>query len=120
MLPDAPSSRSVRAAEKPASPPPTIRKSVSDTFELRLALLGEGREALLRVGGLEQAGDPLALARERLGDRLLDPRVGRELDLADRRRRAAGERLGVRARALCGLGGREEAVEDPEPVRLAG
>ena len=78
----------------PASPPPTIRNSISrsGTFELRLALLGERREALLRVGGLEQPRDALALARERVGDRHLDARVGRELDLADRDGRAAGQR----------------------------
>src|SRR4051794_2565441 len=109
MEPEAPSSRSVDAAEKPASPPPMIRKS--GTPELRLALLGERREALARVGGLEQAGDALALAGERLGDRLLDPRVGRELDLADRRRRAVGQRLGVVARVLGQFLGRVEAVQ---------
>src|SRR3954451_22334242 len=115
--PEAPSSRSVLAAEKPASPPPTIRNSTSDTLELRLALLGERGEALARDGGLEQAGDALALTRERLGDRLLDPRVGRELDLADRRRGAVGERLGVGARVLGELLGRVEAVQDPKRVR---
>src|SRR4051812_534853 len=118
--PSAPSSRSVRAAENPASPPPMIRKSTSGTFELRFAFLAEGREPLGRVGRLEQAGDALPLAGQCVGDRLLDARVGRELDLADRDRGAGGERLGVRARALGDLRSREQPVEDPEAVRLAG
>src|SRR3954453_1470469 len=118
--PSAPSSRSVRAAEKPASPPPTMTKSYSDTLELGLSLLREGGEALGRVGGVEQPGDALALARQRVADRQLDPRVGRRLDLGDRGGRAAGQRLGVGAGLLRRLGRREQAVEDAEAVRLAG
>src|SRR4051794_39809545 len=118
--PSAPSSRSVRAAEKPASPPPTIRKSTSrsGTFELRLALLGEGGEALGRVRGLEQAGDALALAGERAGDRHLAAGVGGELDLTDRHCGAAGELGRIVARTVRGLGRGEEAVEDAQAVRL--
>src|SRR5689334_8417507 len=118
--PSAPSSRSVRAAENPASPPPMMTNSYSDTFELRLAFFGERREALGGVLGLEQPRDPLALAGQGVGDRHLDAGVGRGLDLPDRHRGAGGQRVGVGARLLGRLRSREQAVQDAQPVRLAG
>src|SRR5690349_18760361 len=91
--PSAPSSRSVRAAENPASPPPMMRKSISrsDTFELRLALFLERGEALRGVLGVEQAADAVPLARQRVRDGQLHPRVGGQLDLADGGGRTGGE-----------------------------
>src|SRR6478735_12229910 len=118
--PSAPSSRSVRAAENPASPPPMMRNSISrsGTFELRLAFFLERGEALGRVCGVEQPSDAVTLARQRLADWLLDARVGGELDLADRRGGAAGQGLGVRAGLVRCLLRREQAVEVAQPVRL--
>src|SRR4051794_12466556 len=113
----APSSRSVLAALWPAAPPPTI--TYSGTCELRLALLRERAKSLARVRRLEQLRDPGALARQPLGERLVDALVRGELDLADRGRRAGRQRVRVRARALGGLVRREQAVEDAEPVCLA-
>src|SRR5690349_20947601 len=102
MVPSAPSSRSVRAAENPASPPPTIRKStaLSGTFELRLSLLGERAQALLRVLGGEQLLNSVAFARERVRDRHLDACIRRQLDLADRRRCTACEPVRIFERLL--------------------
>src|SRR3954447_9858693 len=108
MLPCAPSSRSVCAAENPASPPPTIRKSTarSDTFEFRLAFFGKRAQAFLGVSGPEQLLDAGPLAGQRVGDRHLDARVRGQLDLADRRGGAGGEAVGVLERLLGDVGGR--------------
>src|SRR6476660_7116641 len=120
MDPAAPSSRRVRAAENPASPPPTIRKSTSrsDTFELRLSLLGECAQALLGVLRPEQLLDARPLAGERVGDRHLHARVGRELDLADRGGGPAGEAVRVLERLLRDVSRGVEPVEDAEVVCL--
>src|SRR5689334_16041210 len=96
----APSSRSVLAALWPAGPPPTI--TYSGTCELRLALLRERAQAFRGVRRLEQPRDPGPLARQALGQRQVDPFVGGELDLADRRGRARRQRVRIGTRAVGG------------------
>src|SRR3954452_7329820 len=98
--PSTPASRRVCAQEKPAAPPPTMRKSTerSGTGELRLPFLRERAEALARVRGLEQLRDPLALAGQAVGDLPVDAGVRGELDLADGHGRPVGQRLRVGAR----------------------
>src|SRR3954447_16696624 len=112
----APSSRNVLAALWPAAPPPTI--TYSGTCELRLALVRERAQTFARVRRLEQLGDPGALARQALGERLVDALVGGELDLADRGGRPGGQRVRGGARALGGLLGGKQPVQHAEAVRL--
>ena len=114
--PSAPSSRSVRAAEKPGVAAADDQEVDYAQTPLNSALRfsANARKPSAASAVSNSRAMPSRSRARRVGDRHLDARVGGELDLADRGGGAAGQRLRVLARLLRRLRRGEQAVEDAE------